>query len=71
MRRRVTDKYAHRAQQAYHVSRASVFRRIGLSIAADPAQRPSMEEVRDALHEMYIDQVRRLREGRLVRVCYH
>jgi hypothetical protein len=27
---------------------------------ADPAQRPSMEEVRDALHEMYSAEVRRL-----------
>ncbi len=29
-----------------------------------------MEEVRDALHEMYSAEVRRLRKGRLVRVCY-
>ncbi len=28
--------------------------------AADPAQRPSMEEVRDALHEMYSAEVRRI-----------
>ncbi len=27
---------------------------------ADPAQRPSMEEVRDALHEMYSAEVRRI-----------
>jgi hypothetical protein len=37
---------------------------------ADPAQRPSMEEVRDALHEMYSAEVRRLRKGRPVRVGY-
>jgi hypothetical protein len=61
MRRTVTGKYAHRAQQAScHVSHASVSRRIGLAIAADPAQRPSMEEVRDALHEMYSAEVRRI-----------
>jgi hypothetical protein len=29
-----------------------------------------MEEVRDALHEMYSAEVRRSVEGRLVRVCY-
>ncbi len=30
-----------------------------------------MEEVRDALHEMYSAEVRRSRKGRIVRVCYH
>ena len=31
-----------------------------------------MEEVRDALHEMYSAEVRRLRKGSsYVRVCYH
>jgi hypothetical protein len=65
MRRTVTDKYAYRAQHAAcHVSRASVSRRIGLAVAADPAQRPSMEEVRDALHELYSAEVRRSRKGR-------
>jgi hypothetical protein len=34
-------------------------RRIGLAIA-DPAQRASMVEVRDALHEMYSAEVRRI-----------
>ncbi len=53
-------------QAACHVSRASVSRRIGLSIAADPAQRPSMAEVRDALHEMYSAEVRRSRTGRAI-----
>ena len=43
--------------------------RIGAAIAADPAQRPSMEEVRDALHEMYSAEVRRSRKG-LGRVWY-
>ena len=57
-------------QAACHVSRASVSRRIGAAVAADPAQRPSMEEVRDSLHEMYSAEVRRLRKGRLVRVGY-
>jgi hypothetical protein len=39
---------------------------------ADPAQRPSMEEVRDALHEMYSAEVRRIAQGpSLVRVFYH
>jgi hypothetical protein len=33
---------------------------------ADPAQRPSMEEVRDALHEMYSAEVRRSRKGRAI-----
>ena len=74
MHRTVTGKYAYRAQHAAcHFSRASVSRRIGLAVAADPAQRPSMEEVRDALHEMYSAEVRRSREGHkgcLVRVCY-
>jgi hypothetical protein len=49
-----------------HVSHAPVSRRIGLAVAADPAQRPSMEEVRDALHEMYSAEVRRSRKGRAV-----
>ncbi len=29
-----------------------------------------MEEVRDALHEMYSAEVRQLREGRPVRICF-